>query len=140
MIKSKLFKSVLIVLFSLYSYSASAPDVNVVYILVSDKIDVYDKLIKAVVLVESFGDTMACNILEQATGAFQIRPIRLLDYNQRTGNKYKIEDCYNYDISKKIFLYYAMRIGFPEYERIARKWNGSGETTAGYWEKVKIYL
>ena len=78
--------------------------------------------------------------LEQATGAFQIRPIRLLDYNQRTGDSYKIEDCYNYDISKKIFLYYAMQIGFPKYETIARSWNGSGSTTLEYWEKVKSYL
>lgn len=140
MIKSGLLKSLLIIFFSVCSYRASAPDLRLTYILVSDKIDVYDRLIKAVVLVESFGDTMACNILEQATGAFQIRPIRLLDYNQRTGNKYKIEDCYNYDISKKIFLYYAMRIGFPKYETIARKWNGSGENTIEYWEKVKSYL
>jgi hypothetical protein len=140
MLKSNLIKSLLIVLFSFYSFSASAPNLKVAYILVSDRINVYDKLINAVVLVESFGDTMACNILEQATGAFQIRPIRLLDYNQRTGSSYKIEDCYNYDISKKIFLFYAMQIGFPRYETIARKWNGSGETTIEYWEKVKTYL
>jgi hypothetical protein len=140
MIKSSLLKCLLIVFFSLYSFRASAPDIKVAYILVSDRIDVYEKLIKAVVLVESFGDTMACNILEQATGAFQIRPIRLLDYNQRTGNKYEIKDCYNYDISRKIFLYYAMQIGFPKYETIARRWNGSGETTIEYWEKVKSYL
>jgi hypothetical protein len=140
MIKSSLLKSLLIVFFSFYSFRASAPEIKVAYIRVSDRIDVFDKLIKAVVLVESFGDTMACNILEQATGAFQIRPIRLLDYNQRTGDSYKIEDCYNYEISKKIFLYYAMQIGFPKYETIARSWNGSGSTTLEYWEKVKSYL
>ncbi len=53
MIKSSLLKSLLIVFFSLYSFRASAPDIKVAYILVSDRIDVYDKLIKAVVLVES---------------------------------------------------------------------------------------
>jgi hypothetical protein len=106
----------------------------------TEPVDAYCRIIKAVVQVESFGDTMANNLLEEAIGAFQIRPIRLLDYNQRTGNKYKMEDCFNYNISKKIFLYYANRIGFPEYEKIARNWNGSGETTMDYWEKVKLYL
>jgi hypothetical protein len=69
-----------------------------------------------------------------------IKPIRLLDYNQRTGNKYIMEDCHNYDISKKIFLFYAHQIGFPEYEKIARNCNGSGEINQDYWEKVKSYL
>lgn len=140
MIKYRLLKSILIVFFSLLTIRAAAPDIKVAYIIVSETIDVYDRLIKAVVLVESFGDTMAFNILEEATGAFQIRPIRLLDYNQRTGNSYNIKDCYNYDISKKIFLYYAIQIGYPKYETIARSWNGSGDTTIDYWEKVKSYL
>jgi hypothetical protein len=79
-------------------------------------------------------------VAEEAIGAFQIRPIRLLDYNQRTGKNYKIEDCYNFEISKEIFLYYAGKIGSREYETIARKWNGSGVTTLDYWEKVKSYM
>lgn len=133
-------KSLLIVLFSLMTFRAAAPDIKVAYIIVSDPVDVYDRLIYAIVQVESFGDTKAYNFLEEATGAFQIRPIRLLDYNQRTGGKYKMEDCYDYNISKKIFLYYANQIGFPKYERIARSWNGSGETTRDYWEKVSSYL
>jgi hypothetical protein len=119
---------------------AAAPDLKVAYLIGSEPIDPFDRLIKAVVMVESYGDTMAFNIIEEAIGAFQIRPIRLLDYNQRTGNKYKSEDCYNYKISKKIFLYYATLIGFPEYELIARSWNGSGVTTLDYWEKVKAHL
>jgi hypothetical protein len=140
MIKLQFLKSILIFLLSLLSYRASAPDIKVAYIKVSEPIDVYDRLIKAVIMVESFGDTMAYNLSEKATGAFQIRPIRLLDYNQRTGNNYKTEDCYNYKISKEIFLYYAKRIGFPKYELIARNWNGSGGTTVDYWEKVKSHL
>ena len=140
MIKLRFLKSIPIFLLLLLSVRATAPDIKVAYIKVSEPIDVYDRLIKAVIMVESFGDTMAYNLTEEAIGAFQIRPIRLLDYNQRTGNNYKTEDCYSYKISKEIFLYYAKRIGFPKYELIARNWNGSGETTLDYWEKVKLHL
>jgi hypothetical protein len=93
-----------------------------------------------VVRTESSGDTFAFNLSEEAVGAFQIRPIRLLDYYQRTGINYKIEECYNYDVSKEIFMYYARKIGYPDYETIARNWNGSGEATLDYWEKVKSNL
>jgi hypothetical protein len=140
MIKLRSLKSIIIIFFLLHTIKAGAPDDKVAYIIMSEPVDAYDRLINAVVQVESIGNTMANNLLEEAFGAFQIRPIRLLDYNQRTGNKYKMEDCYNYNISKKIFLYYANQIGFPEYEKIAKNWNGSGETTLEYWEKVKSYL
>jgi hypothetical protein len=83
---------------------------------------------------------LAYNNIEEAIGAFQIRPIRLLDYNQRTGNNYKSADCYNLRISKEIFMYYARRFEFSDYELIARNWNGSGKATLEYWEKVKSNL
>jgi hypothetical protein len=140
MIKFQFLKGILAVLFSLLTFRATAPDIKMAYIIVSEPIDVFGRLISAVVQVESFGDTMAYNTIEEATGAFQIRPIRLLDYNKRTGNKYELKDCYKFEISKKIFLYYADQIGIPYYETIARRWNGSGETTIDYWEKVKLYL
>mgnify|MGYP001584840223 CR=1 FL=1 len=103
-------------------------------------VDGYNRLIEALVQVESAGDTLAYNQCEEATGAFQIRPIRLLDYYQRTGVNYKIEDCYDYDISRVIFLYYARQTGHRDYETIARNWNGSGKLTLDYWKKVKANL
>jgi hypothetical protein len=72
--------------------------------------------------------------------AFQIRPIRLLDYYQRTGINFKLKDCRNFEISKEIFLYYARLTGYPDYEIIARNWNGSGNATLDYWKKVKSNL
>jgi len=113
---------------------------NVIYILSASPINGYDRLILALVQVESAGDTLAYNLLEEATGAFQIRPIRLLDYYQRTGISYILKDCYNYDISKEVFLYYARQTGHRDYETIARNWNGSGEMTLDYWKKVKANL
>ncbi len=140
LIKIVCLKSVLIILFSLFANRASAPDIKVAYICAAGPVNAFDRLIKAVVQVESEGDTLAYNQQEEAVGAFQIRPIRLLDYYQRTGINYKIEECYNFAISKEIFLYYAGQTDYPDYEKIARNWNGSGKATLVYWEKVKLNM
>jgi hypothetical protein len=140
MMNFRIIKSLIIVFLVVFSQKAGAPDNKVAYILISEPVDAYERLVKAVVLVESFGDTMSYNLTEQAFGAFQIRPIRLLDYNRRTGSNYKSEDCFNYKVSKEIFLYYAKQTAFLQYETIARNWNGSGVTTLDYWDKVKSHL
>jgi hypothetical protein len=119
---------------------AVAPVSNTAYICVYQPVKPFERLIRAVLLVESLGDTLAFNIDEEAVGGLQIRPIRLLDYNQRTGKNYKMKDCYNFRISKKIFLYFAELSGTNDYESIARSWNGSGKATLIYWVKVKSFL
>lgn len=139
-IKLWYFKGNLIVCFLLLSIKAAAPGSHGTFIFASDPIDAFEKLIIAIIQVESSGDTLAFNIIEKAIGAFQIRPIRLLDYNRRTGKKYKLKDCYSLKISKEIFLYYAINNCFQDYESIARKWNGSGKTSSDYWKKVKSFL
>jgi hypothetical protein len=140
MIKTSTHKTISVIFFLLLASRASAPDLKVGFVLFLEPINPFNKLINAVIQVESMGDTLAYNNIEEAIGAFQIRPIRLLDYNQRTGNNYKSADCYNLRISKEIFIYYAKRIGFSDYELIARNWNGSGKSTHEYWEKVKSNL
>jgi hypothetical protein len=137
---SRFMKSSLLIFFLLITIKVAAPDLNVIYIVKAEPVDVYDKLIKAVIQVECAGNGRAFNYIEQATGPLQIRPIRLLDYNRRTGKNYKLEDCYNLQVSKEIFLYYATRRGYPHFEKIARSWNGSGKKTLDYWKKVKVYL
>jgi hypothetical protein len=100
----------------------------------------YLNLIHAIGMVETQFDTLAYNPLEEAVGYFQIRPIRLMDYNLRTGSAYSMNDLYNYKISEKIFLYYATELGPYNFEMIARAWNGSGKSTIQYWEQVKKFL
>jgi hypothetical protein len=100
----------------------------------------YKNLIHAIGMVETQFDTLAYNPLEEAVGYFQIRPIRLADYNNRTGSTFSMNDLFNYKISEKIFLYYAAEIGPYDFERIARTWNGSGKSTNLYWEQVKRFL
>ena len=103
-------------------------------------IEPYKELIYAVGMVEGMGDTTAYNELEMAAGYFQIRPIRLEDYNNRTGSQYTMNDMFNYEISEKVFLYFASQIGPYNIEKIAKSWNGSGAKTIEYWQRIKEYL
>ena len=133
-------KKVLFIVLMFFTHKAIAPDVKIITLFQTYPVNIYDRLIKAIVCVESGGDTLAYNILEDAYGAFQIRPIRILDYNQRTGKNYIVKDCYRFDISKEIFLYYATRTPSCDFEIISRNWNGSGPMTHDYWRRVKILL
>lgn len=123
----------------LCSARAIAPNVQVLPIVEAQPVDIYERLMQAILMVESAGDTMAFNPVEQAYGPFQIRPIRLTDYNMRTGKKYLMRDCYTLRVSREVFRYYAVRLG-SDYEIIARKWNGSGVLTNDYWKKVQGIL
>jgi hypothetical protein len=133
-------KVILVIFFLLMTIRVTAPDFKELVILKSEPVNAYERLFLAVLQVECSGNLRAYNQLEEATGPLQIRPIRLLDYNLRTGNNYLLEDCYDFNISKKIFLYYALKTGYPDYELIAKNWNGSGKMTKDYWEKIKTNL
>jgi hypothetical protein len=100
----------------------------------------FRSLIRAIGIVETGLDTTAYNPLEEAAGYFQIRPVRIEDYNRRTGSSYTLQDVYDYWIAEKIFLYYASKIGPYDFEKIAKNWNGSGSMTIDYWKKVKRQL
>jgi hypothetical protein len=128
------------ILFLLIPYRASSPVVNAFFIYDPPPVEPYKQLIFAIGFVETMNNNLAYNPIEQATGIFQIRPIRLEDYNIRTGKNYKMEDLYDYEISEKIFLYFADQIGPYDLEQIARKWNGSGNMTTFYWNRIKEYL
>ncbi len=117
-----------------------APTNESIVILSASPVKPYKELIHAIGIVETKCDTLAYNPIEQAVGYFQIRPIRLEDYNKRTGSKYKMKDLYDYEISEKIFLYYAEQIGPNDLEKIAKNWNGSGPLTIHYWNKIKKYI
>jgi hypothetical protein len=127
----------LTITFLLIALVMYAPEYKSLYIIEGNVINYYDRIIKAVVAVESSGGKILYNKAENAVGAFQIRPIRLRDYNERTGSKYQMKDLYRYEISKKIFLYYAKKDG-TSYESIAKNWNKS--RTNKYWNQVKKKL
>ena len=127
-------------LFLLVPFRASSPSMEALVIFDPPPVEPYKQLIFAIGFVETMNNTLAYNPIEQATGIFQIRPIRLADYNRRTGYNYTTKDLFNYEISEKIFLYFADLIGPYDLEQIARKWNGSGSMTTYYWNRIKEYL
>jgi len=135
-------KKIKIICFLLFLFSlrVSAPSAISLTVLEPAPIEPYMHLVFAVEMVETKGDTLAYNPLEEAVGILQIRPIRLIDYNKRTGSSLTREDLFNYEISEQIFLYFADQIGPYNLELIARKWNGSGHLTSNYWERVKLFL
>ena len=98
-------KMVVLVIFSLFSLNLFAPVSGAFLVKRIDPVNPFGKIIHAIGKVETGFDTLAYNPKEEAVGYFQIRPIRLKDYNNRTGSNYRKKDLYDYYVSEKIFLY-----------------------------------
>jgi hypothetical protein len=135
-------KKIVLYLFltGLFTQVSAPPPPMALVLPITDPINPHIKLMYAVGIVETGNDTLAYNALEEATGWLQVRPIRLEDYNKRTGKNYSLKDCYSKKISIEIFLYYASKFEPYETEQCARAWNGSGEMTNDYWMRVKTQL
>ncbi len=138
--KDFLRKIISVIFLLLIGFKAFAPRTDSIVILDNQPIKPYTQLIYAIGKVETNLDTLSYNPTEEAIGFFQIRPIRLDDYNFRTGSNLKHSDMYNYETSEKVFLYYASQIGPYDFEKIAVNWNGSGAQTLYYWKRVQEYL
>ena len=127
--------------------TAFCPTLPILYIPESPVIKVtpksaiaYNELIDAVFTLESARDTMAYNPDEQATGGLQVTPGLLDEYNKLTDNSYTLNDMYDFEISKKIFMYYTThdhngKTVEKSMERIADDWNG--DRTGKYWGKIQ---
>lgn len=61
------------------------------------------RLIQAIIQVESNGDLLAYNTKEQAAGCMQIRPVMLNHINKISGKHFKLKDRYNKDKSVEMF-------------------------------------
>jgi hypothetical protein len=131
-------KQTLLTLFILLSVRLFAPVTDYTALLLNEPVNPYKMILEAIGKTESNQNTLAYNPKEEATGYFQIRPVRLLDYNQRTGNDYTMQDLFDYKVSEKIFLYYASRFEPWDYEGISRDWNKS--VTDKYWKLIKDKL
>jgi hypothetical protein len=137
---TKFRRIVILILFLFYAGKVVAPDHRSILIADTPPIEPFTSLISAIGMVESGGDTLAYNELEKAVGFFQIRQVRLDDYNKRTGNKFRLIDMYDYGKAEKVFMFYASKLGPYNFEKIAKNWNGSGPLTISYWKRVKKHL
>ena len=105
----------------------------------------FEALSHAVAIVESKNNPNAYNKKENAVGRYQIRQIRIDDFNQKTGKSYQIKEMYDTIKAKEVFMWYAMEIGYQNPEKIIRCWNGGDrrmkkQSTVKYYKKVLKYL
>ena len=136
-------KMKLLLLFILFTLIAKAPIWCSLVVIAPVPIQPYEDIWKAVCKVETNHDQFAVGDLhlkDKSYGIAQIRQIRLDSYNRQTGSTLKIADVYDPLISKKVFMYYADKIGPYEKDKIIRSWNGSGKQTYVYLKKVNKVL
>ena len=120
--------------------AASSPSGQSIAIIKNDPFNPYLRLLQAIEIVESNGDSTAFNKSTKATGILQVTPILLKDYNRRTEKHYKLKDCYDPKIGRIIFLFYCMKSPGIDFEKISKCWNGKGKQTEKYWRRVKSNL
>jgi hypothetical protein len=101
----------------------------------------YYPLIKAVVYVESRGNDSALNVKEGAKGQYQIREVRISEFNRLTGKNYSHDEMYEYYKATEVFMYYLKD---RDYETIARAWcsgeSGTRKASQNYWNLVNNRL
>ena len=115
-----------------------APSMKYLNIPLRSEIKPFERLSWAVTIVESSGNNNALNEKEMAFGAFQIRQCLLSDFNRLSGKDYKLPEMYEYEKAKEVFIFFACM--YMDLEIISKKWNGSGEQTEVYWQKIKVLL
>ena len=102
-----------------------------------------DKLIAAIIQVESGGDTLAYNSKEDAVGCLQIRPIMVREINRLLGkDSFTLYDRWSKAKSIQMFNVLRSHTKNPTDEKLARNWNGGytghkKQSTIKYWNKVK---
>lgn len=130
----------LTVLFFLSVIRVFAPDSQTFTVIKEPAFQPFSKLLYATAMVETMGNSWAYNEFENAVGIYQIRQVRIDDYNRRTGSNHSLTEMFDPVLSRKIFLYYASRYEPHELEKIAKAWNGSGPMTELYWKRIREYL
>jgi hypothetical protein len=110
-----------------------------------------DRLLPALIHVESGGDDHAVNYHEEAIGCLQITKAVVADFNARHKNeRYEHHEMFEREKAVRVCRWYLSywsqkQSPDPSLEKLARIWNGgpSGHqktSTVKYWEKVKLFL
>jgi hypothetical protein len=139
-------KLIMLLCFSIFTALAVDPhNEKALYIPESPIYRPFEALSQAVAMVESSNDPYAYNPHEKAFGKYQIRPIRLKDFNLKTGKQYQLHEMYDTLKAKEVFMFYALQRHYTETEYIARTWNGGENgmkkrSTKKYYRKVSKYL
>ena len=129
----------LILILSLFSALLKAPDIKTIPILVSEAVNPYTPIVNAVSFIESSDGMKLINKKENAVGWFGIRPNKLQDYNDRTGQNITHDQCYDYETGKKILLWYISQCDYRNVLGMSRAWNGKS-TKNIYYSKIMKQL
>ena len=129
-------KKLILIILLVIPIRAIAPQVSEFVIADIGGTNPLELLWRATCLVESNNDVTAFNAKEGACGVAQIRECRIRHFNSLTGKNYKLKDCFNPEVSKEVFMWFATE----DLEKTSRKWNGSGKMTDKYWNKIKARL
>jgi len=131
----------LIFLFLLMSMKLSAPPgISIPTVLRPEPLNNLEAIWLAVIMVESNGNPDAfCIDINglPSVGIAQIQPSRISHYNRLTGATYTLADCFDPEVSKEVFMYFARKIGNEE--RLVKAWNGAGALTEIYLAKVQRF-
>lgn len=131
-------KTILTLILLCFSLSLSAPPDKRLVIFEGVVITPYEAIIRAVTTIESSNGVNLINKEEMAVGWFGIRPVRLQDYNERTGKSITLDQCYSYEVGEMIFLYYVSQIDYRDIKAICRNWNGNSEKNLYYKKILKV--
>ncbi|CAK0753791.1 hypothetical protein CCP3SC1AL1_2030001 [Gammaproteobacteria bacterium] len=103
-----------------------------------------ERLITALIQVESGGRQLAVGDHGQAVGVLQLHPIMVQDVNRIAGTRYTLADRYNPEKSKAMARLYFRHYGRTwTVEQACRHWNSGPGSTSGtdiYWQRVKARL
>lgn len=106
--------------------------------------DQIDRLIPALIQVESGGEYRAVGDHGKAVGVLQIWPVMVQDVNRIAGTRYTLSDRLNPAKSVEMARIYFRHYGKSwAIEQAARHWNSGPGSTAGtdkYWNKVRKEL
>jgi hypothetical protein len=137
-------KMITIIILTLYFQCLTAPPNPVIYI--ADREPLKDqRLLNAIIQVESGGNPLRVNFGEQAMGLLQIRPVMLNEVNrilklQGIIKSFTLTDAL--DSTKSIQMYWiVMNFYNPanDLKTGAIVWNGKSKHNH-YWQKVKAIL
>lgn len=123
-------------------------------VIVVDTVEPIDKLVKALIHVESRGKEDAVgdtHLGAPSIGVLQIRPIMVREVNRilkkrKSNKKFKLKDRFSRDKSIEMFkVWREYHHPNDKFEKIARNWNGGPngyrfKRTEQYWNKVKKQL
>jgi hypothetical protein len=133
-------KMIIILFLSLLTIPALAPEQKAIYLERSEAIR-DDRLLLAIIKIESNGNPSVINWKEQAMGLLQIRPCMLKEVNRIVGyEKYSTKDCL--DSLRSIEIYRVVQAYYNPTNDLktgAILWNGKSKLNL-YWKRVKAII